>query len=42
MIIPEWFFKEEQTPVKKKIQKVYNLKTLKQLPREKSNWMIKN
>ena len=35
MIIPEWFFKEEKTPVKKKIQKVYNPKTLKQLAREK-------
>ena len=36
MIIPEWFFKEEKTPIKKKIQKVYNLKTLKQLAREKN------
>ena len=35
MIIPEWFFKEEQTPIKKKIQKVYNPKTLKQIAREK-------
>ena len=35
MIIPEWFFKEEKTPIKKKIQKVYNPKTLKQLAREK-------
>ena len=35
MIIPEWFFKEEKTPIKKKIQKVYNPKTLKQLTREK-------
>ena len=35
MIIPEWFFKEEKTPIKKKIQKVYNSKTLKQLSREK-------
>ena len=24
MIIPEWLFKEEKTPVKKKIKKVYN------------------
>ena len=24
MIIPEWFFKQEQTPFKKKVQKVYN------------------
>ena len=29
MIIPEWFFKEEKSPIKKKIQKVYNPKTLK-------------
>ena len=35
MIIPDWFFKEEKTPVKKKIQKVYNCKTLIQLAREK-------
>ena len=35
MIIPEWLFKEERTPIKKKIQKVYNPKTLKQLAREK-------
>ena len=35
MIIPDWFFKEEKTPIKKKIQKVYNPKTLKQLAREK-------
>ena len=35
MIIPEWFFREEKTPIKKKIQKVYNPKTLKQLAREK-------
>ena len=34
MIIPEWFFKEERSPIKKKIQKVYNPKTLKQLARE--------
>ena len=34
-IIPEWFFKEDRTPIKKKIQKVYNPKTLKQLAREK-------
>ena len=31
-IIPEWFFKEEKSPIKKK---VYNHKTLKQLAREK-------
>ena len=35
MIIPEWFFREEKSPSKKKIQKVYNPKTLKQLAREK-------
>ena len=35
MIIPEWFFKEEKTPIKNKIKKIYNPKTLKQLAREK-------
>ena len=35
MITPEWFFKEEKTPIKKKIQKVYNPKTFQQLAREK-------
>ena len=35
MIIPKLFFKEDRTPIKKKIQKVYNPKTLKQLAREK-------
>ena len=35
MIIPDWLFKEERSPIKKKIQKVYNHKTLKQLGREK-------
>ena len=35
MIIPEWFFKGKRSPIKKKIQKVYNPKTLKQLAREK-------
>ena len=34
-IIPEWSFKREQTTIKKKIQKAYNPKTLKQLAREK-------
>ena len=38
MIIPEWFFKEEKSPIKKKTQKVYNPKTLKQLAREKIKW----
>ena len=37
MIIPEWFFKEEKSPIKKKMQKVYNPKSLKQLAREKIN-----
>ena len=35
MIIPEWLFKQEQRPIKKKLQKVYNPKTIKQLAREK-------
>ena len=35
MIIPECFFKEEKTHIKKKIQNVNNPKTLKQLAREK-------
>ena len=34
MIIPDWFFKEERSPIKKKIQKVYNAKTLQQLARQ--------
>ena len=34
MIIPDWLCKEERSPIKKKIQKVYNPKTLKQLARE--------
>ena len=34
MIIPEWFFKEEQTPIKHKIQKLYNPKTLQQIARQ--------
>ena len=42
MIIPDWLFKEKGSPIKKKIQNVYNPKTLKQLAREKFNWMIKN
>ena len=36
MIISESLFKQEQTHVKKKIQKVYNPKTLKQLASEKT------
>ena len=35
MIIPEWLFKEEKSPIKKEIQKFYNPKTLKQVAREK-------
>ena len=35
MIIPEWLFIEERSPIKKKIQKVNNPKTLKQVSREK-------
>ena len=35
MIIPDWLFQEERYPIEKKIQKVYNPKTLKQLAREK-------
>ena len=35
MILPEWLFKQEQTPIKKQIQKVYNPKALKQIPRDK-------
>ena len=35
MIIPERLFKESRSPIKKKIQKVYNPKTLKQIAREK-------
>ena len=35
MIKPDWLFREEKSPIKKKIQKVYNPKTLKQLAREK-------
>ena len=35
IIKPDWLYKEERSPIKKKIQKVYNPKTLKQLAREK-------
>ena len=34
IIIPEWLFKEKQEPIKKKIKRVYNPKTLKQRARE--------
>ena len=36
MIMPDWLFKEERSPIKEKIQKVYNPKTLKQIAREKT------
>ena len=35
MVIPDWFFKEEKSSIMKKIQKVFNPKTLIQLAREK-------
>ena len=35
LFIPEWLFKEEQTPFKKKIKKVYNPKTLRQIASDK-------
>ena len=34
VFIPEWFFKEEQEPFKRKIKKVYNPKTIEQIARE--------
>ena len=34
MNIPEWLFKEERSPIKKKIQKVFNPKTLQKLARQ--------
>ena len=34
IIIPEWLFEEDQTPIKNKIKKVYNPKTLRQIARE--------
>ena len=34
MIIPDWLFKEERSPIKKKIQKVYSPKTLQQIARQ--------
>ena len=34
MIIPEWLFKQEQTPIKNKVKEAYNPKTLKQMTRE--------
>ena len=37
MVIPERLFKQEQTPIKKKIQKVYNPEKLIQLTRENIN-----
>ena len=35
MIIPEWLLKEQQEPIRNKIKKVYNPKTLRNLVREK-------
>ena len=37
MIIPDWLSKEERSPMKKNIQKVYNPKTLKQKQEKKLN-----
>ena len=34
MILPEWLIKEEQKPIKNKIKKVFNPKTLKQIARQ--------
>ena len=34
MIITEWLFREEHTPIKNKNKKVYNPETLKQIARE--------
>ena len=34
LIIPKWLFKEEQTPIKNKIKKVVNPKTVKQIATE--------
>ena len=34
MIILEWLFEKEQTPVKKQFKKVYNPKTFKEIARE--------
>ena len=34
MIIPEWLFKQEQTPIKNKVKNIYNPKTLRQIARE--------
>ena len=42
MVIPEWLFKEERTPFRKTIRKVCNPQTLKQLARDRLNWMIEN
>ena len=36
IIIPEWYFKEEQTPIKKKTKKLFNPQTLKRIARENS------
>ena len=35
LIIADWLFKEERSPIKKRIKKVKNPKTLKRIAREK-------
>ena len=34
IFIPEWLFKEAQSPLRKKVEKVYNPITLKQIARD--------
>ena len=34
MLIPEWFFKEEEVPIKNKFEKKYNPKRLRYIARE--------
>ena len=34
MIIPDWIYKEERSPIKKQIKKIYNPNTLQQLARQ--------
>ena len=34
MILPEWLIKEEEAPFEKRIKKVYNLQSQKQVARE--------
>ena len=40
--IPEWLFKEEQRPVEKKMKKIHNPKTLKQIARQNFEMNYKN